>query len=69
MKEYYFNLLNKNKIKIGIGMQALRLSITGKTSGPDLFSIIKILDNSKMIKRIKKNTKIINDENRNNKGK
>tara|TARA_B110000438_G_scaffold148637_1_gene143140 strand:- start:7236 stop:8783 length:1548 start_codon:yes stop_codon:yes gene_type:complete len=69
IKEYYFNLLNKNKIKIGIGMQALRLSITGKTSGPDLFSIIKILDNSKTIKRIKKNTKIINDENRNNKGK
>ena len=69
IKEYYFNLLNKNKIKIGIGMQALRLSITGKTSGPDLFSIIKILDNSKTIKRIKKNTKIINDENRNNKRK
>jgi|TARA_B110000263_G_scaffold247349_1_gene260035 glutamyl-tRNA synthetase len=69
IKEYYFNLLNKNKIKIGIGMQALRLSITGKSSGPDLFSIIKILDNSKTIKRIKKNIKIINDENRNNKRK
>ena len=59
--DYYVNQLKHNNIKIGIGMQALRLCIIGKISGPDLFIIIEILGNSKINKRISKTLNKIND--------
>ena len=61
IKDYYLNQLKNNNIKIGIGMQALRLCIIGKISGPDLFIIIEILGNSKINKRISKTLDKIND--------
>ncbi|HIF48848.1 MAG TPA: glutamate--tRNA ligase [Cytophagales bacterium] len=61
IKDYYLNQLKNNNIKIGIGMQALRLCIIGKISGPDLFIIIEILGNSKINKRISKTLNKIND--------
>ena len=61
IKDYYLNQLKNNNIKIGIGMQALRLCIIGKISGPDLFIIIEILGNSKINKRILKTLNKIND--------
>ena len=42
LKDDYLNILNYKKIKIRDGMQALRLCLTRKTSGPDLFKIIVI---------------------------
>ena len=61
LKKYYFQVLKNQKIKIGEGMQALRLCITSKTYGPDLFEIINILGKRECLKRIDKSLKIIND--------
>jgi len=61
IKEIYFSILNKNNIKIGIGMKCLRLCITGRDKGPDLFQIINILKRKETIERLSKSLKIIND--------
>ena len=61
LKDDYLNILNYKKIKIRDGMQALRLCLTRKTSGPDLFKIIVILGIKESIKRIDKNLNVIND--------
>jgi len=61
IKEIYFSILNKNNIKIGIGMKCLRLCITGRDKGPDLFQIINILKRKEITERLSKSLKIIND--------
>ena len=43
---------NKNNLKLGYLMQILRITIVGKLSGPDLFSIIKIIGKNVTLKRI-----------------
>ena len=61
LKKHYFQILKNQKIKIGEGMQALRLCVTSKTYGPDLFEIIDVLGKKECLKRIDKSLKIIND--------
>ena len=61
LKKFYFDKLKNNQIKIGEGMRYLRLCITGEISGPDLFTIIEILDKDIIIERIDKSLKKIND--------
>ena len=61
IKNYYMQEMRKREIKIGDGMKALRLCISGKLSGVDLFSIIYIIKNDIIIKRINNSLKLIND--------
>ena len=42
-------------------MKCLRLCITGRDKGPDLFQIINILKRKETIERLSKSLKIIND--------
>jgi glutamyl-tRNA synthetase len=46
------NLLEEKGVKLGQVMQALRLAITGKGSGPDLMEIISILGGPEVHNRI-----------------
>ena len=43
---------DKNNLKLGYLLQLLRITIVGKLSGPDLFSIIKILGKNVTLERI-----------------
>lgn len=52
-KELFFNLMEANDIKAGKNMQALRMTITGAGSGPDLMEIISILGGKAVHDRIK----------------
>ena len=61
LKENYFNQLKENNIKIGDGMKSLRVMMTGKISGPDLFTILEIIKRDVLIIRLEKSIKIIND--------
>ncbi len=53
------SVLEKHGIKIGQVMQALRLAITGKGSGPDLMIIIEILGVEEVKKRILKAIEVL----------
>lgn len=61
IKNYYMEEMKKREIKIGDGMKALRLCISGKLSGVDLFSLINIIKNDIIIKRINNSLKLLND--------
>ena len=61
LKEIYFDMLKNNDVKIGQGMKSLRVLLTGKTSGPDLFTLTEILGKDKIVIRLKKSMNIIND--------
>jgi glutamyl/glutaminyl-tRNA synthetase len=61
LKEIYFDMLKNNDVKIGQGMKSLRVLLTGKTSGPDLFTLTEILGKDKIVLRLKKSMNIIND--------
>ena len=60
---FYTNKLSQKEIKIGDGMKALRLCISGKVSGADLFSQINFIKNEILIQRINNSLKTINDKN------
>lgn len=51
-KELFFSTMEENNIKAGKNMQALRLSITGAGSGPDLMTIISLLGGKAVHERI-----------------
>ncbi|MEP4533813.1 MAG: glutamate--tRNA ligase [Cyclobacteriaceae bacterium] len=51
-KELFFSLMEANDIGAGKNMQALRLSITGEGSGPDLMTIISIMGGNAVNNRI-----------------
>jgi glutamyl-tRNA synthetase len=53
-KETLNDVLEEQGVKIGQVMQALRLALTGKGSGPDLMEIIAILGSEETKSRIKK---------------
>ena len=61
LKEIYFDMLKNNDVKIGQGMKSLRVLLTGKTSGPALFTLTEILGKDKIVIRLKKSMNIIND--------
>lgn len=52
-KELFFGLMEENGIKAGKNMQALRMTITGAGSGPDLMEIISIMGGKAVHDRIK----------------
>lgn len=54
------DVLEKNQVKIGKVLQALRLSITGLGSGPDLMSIIEMIGKEETVKRIDKALTVLN---------
>ena len=63
LKNFYTNKLSQKEIKFGDGMKALRLCISGKVSGADLFSQINFIKNEILIQRINNSLKTINDKN------
>ena len=60
IKKSYLEILNKNEIKIGDGMQSLRLCLIKTPVGPDIFEIIKILGVKESINRFNNNLIEIN---------
>ena len=61
IKKSYLEVLSKNEIKIGDGMQSLRLCLIKNPVGPDIFEMIKILGIKESINRLNKNLIEIND--------
>ncbi|MGC6423065.1 MAG: glutamate--tRNA ligase [Flavobacteriaceae bacterium] len=51
-KEDYLTLLNHHDVKLGMGMQCLRLALFGELVGPDLFQFMKLVDKNVLLKRI-----------------
>ena len=60
IKKSYLEVLSKNEIKIGDGMQSLRLCLIKNPVGPDIFEVIKILGIKESINRLNKNLIEIN---------
>jgi glutamyl-tRNA synthetase len=52
IKELLTTILERNGMKIGQVMQALRLAVTGAEAGPDLMQIIEIIGREETISRI-----------------
>jgi len=52
-KSILMNVLDKQDVKMGKVMPALRLVITGETTGPDLMGMIKVLGGSQVSVRIR----------------
>ena len=52
VKHLLNNILERNGVKLGMVMQALRLAITGVEAGPDLMAIIEIIGKEETIKRL-----------------
>ena len=53
LKEKISSFINENQFGMGIVMNALRISIVGASSGPDLFKIIEMIGKEETVKRIK----------------
>ncbi len=53
LKDKIITYGSQNNIKLGFLMQLLRTAIVGELSGPDLFSIIKLIGKSVTLSRIK----------------
>jgi len=53
LKEKISSFINENQLGMGVVMNALRISIVGASSGPDLFKIIEMIGKEETIKRIK----------------
>ncbi|WP_258105372.1 glutamate--tRNA ligase [Marinoscillum sp. MHG1-6] len=58
-KDLFFKLMEENGIGAGKNMQALRLSITGEGSGPDLMSIISIMGGKAVNERIQYSVEVL----------
>jgi glutamyl-tRNA synthetase len=52
-KELLQEVLDKNNVKIGRVMQAVRLALTGAGSGPDLMNMIEILGQEESVQRLR----------------
>jgi glutamyl-tRNA synthetase len=52
-KAVFNDVLEKNGVKMGKVLQALRLALTGVGAGPDLMQIIELLGKEESVKRIK----------------
>lgn len=62
-KELFFQLMEENGLGAGKNMQALRLSITGEGSGPDLMTIISIMGGKEINKRINYSVSVLGQTN------
>ena len=54
LKTDYLSLLKENDIKVAEGMQALRVCLTGRDKGPDLFKIISYLGAEETLRRVRR---------------
>jgi glutamyl-tRNA synthetase len=61
-KNLFSLILEKNNVKIGRVLQALRLALTGMGSGPDLMMIIEIIGKDAAIRRIEKALEKLSDK-------
>jgi len=61
-KETLNAVLEKNNVKIGKVLQALRVVITGLGAGPDLMKIIEIIGKDTVVRRIDKALEVLNDK-------
>jgi glutamyl-tRNA synthetase len=61
-KSIFSDILEKNNVKIGKVLQALRLALTGVGSGPDLMNIIEIIGKEAAVKRIDKALEKLSDK-------
>jgi glutamyl-tRNA synthetase len=61
-KVLFSEILEKNNVKIGKVLQALRLALTGIGSGPDLMNIIEIIGKETAVKRIDKALERLSDK-------
>ena len=52
VKHLLHDILERNGVKLGAVMQALRLAITGVEAGPDLMAIIEIIGKEETVKRL-----------------
>jgi glutamyl-tRNA synthetase len=52
VKNLLNSILERNGMKLGMVMQALRLAITGVEAGPDLMAIIEIIGKEETVKRL-----------------
>jgi glutamyl-tRNA synthetase len=55
-------VLEKNGVKMGKVLQALRLAITGVGAGPDLMQIVELLGKEETVGRIEKALAVLNDK-------
>ena len=58
-KENFKELLDTFEIKMGVGMQSLRLALFGALVGPDLFEFMLLVDNDVILRRIERLKEII----------
>lgn len=61
-KTVFNEVLEKNGVKMGKVLQALRLALTGVGAGPDLMHIIELLGKEEAVKRIKTALSILNSK-------
>ena len=61
-KDIFNAVLEKNNVKIGKVLQALRVVITGLGAGPDLMKIIEIIGKDTVLRRIDKALEVLNDK-------
>jgi glutamyl-tRNA synthetase len=61
-KNLFTLTLEKNNVKIGKVLQALRLALTGLGSGPDLMDIIEIIGKEAAVRRIEKALEKLSDK-------
>lgn len=61
-KELLLQILDKTGVKMGVAMQALRLTLTGSGAGPDLMDIIEILGSRETTERIEIALKNLNGQ-------
>lgn len=51
-KEAYLALLSQLEVKVGLGMQCLRVALFGELIGPDLFAFITLLEKDVVLERL-----------------
>lgn len=51
-KETYFELIEAAEMKVGAGMQSLRLAMIGSLQGPDIFEFMSLLEKKTILVRI-----------------
>jgi glutamyl-tRNA synthetase len=61
-KSFLNEILEKNQVKIGKVLQALRLAITGAGAGPDLMLIIEIIGKEEAVRRMENALETLNSK-------
>jgi glutamyl-tRNA synthetase len=59
-KEAFMEDIEKEGLKVGAGMQCLRVALVGSLKGPDLFDFMRLLTKNSNLERIKSFTNHLN---------